>query len=57
MSQNQVVDLALQIAQGVVEHEVENMPDLAVGVIRAALDEGTFDAFRARYSGKLELRA
>ncbi len=25
--------------------------------IRAALDEGSFDAFRARYSGKLELRA
>ena len=38
-AERQVVDLALQIAQRVVEHEVENMPDLAVGVIRAALDE------------------
>jgi flagellar assembly protein FliH len=38
-AERQVVDLALQIAQKVVEHEVENMPDLAVGVIRAALDE------------------
>jgi flagellar assembly protein FliH len=38
-AERQVVDLALQIAQKVVEHEVENMPDLAVGVIRSALDE------------------
>jgi flagellar assembly protein FliH len=38
-AERQVVDLALQIAQKVVEHEVENMPDLAVNVIRAALDE------------------
>ena len=38
-AERQVVDLALQIAQRVVEHQVENMPDLAVGVIRAALDE------------------
>ena len=38
-AERQVVDLALQIAQRVVEHEVENMPDLAVGVIRGALDE------------------
>jgi flagellar assembly protein FliH len=38
-AERQVVDLALQIAQKVVEREVENMPDLAVGVIRAALDE------------------
>jgi flagellar assembly protein FliH len=38
-AERQVVDLALQIAQKVVEHEVENMPDLAVGIIRAALDE------------------
>ena len=35
----QVVDLALQIAQKVVEREVENMPDLAINVIRAALEE------------------
>jgi flagellar assembly protein FliH len=38
-AERQVVDLALQIAQKVVEREVENMPDLAVNVIRAALDE------------------
>jgi flagellar assembly protein FliH len=38
-AERQVVDLALQIAQKVVEREIENMPDLAVGVIRAALDE------------------
>jgi flagellar assembly protein FliH len=38
-AERQVVDLALQIAQRVVEHDVQNMPDLAVGVIRAALDE------------------
>jgi flagellar assembly protein FliH len=38
-AERQVVDLALQIAQRVVEHEVENIPDLAVGVIRSALDE------------------
>jgi flagellar assembly protein FliH len=34
-----VVDLALQIAAKVVEREVENMPDLAINVIRAALEE------------------
>jgi flagellar assembly protein FliH len=38
-AERQVVDLALQIAQKVVEKEVENMPDLAVGVIRSALEE------------------
>lgn len=38
-AERQVVDLALQIAEKVVEREVENMPDLAVNVIRAALDE------------------
>jgi flagellar assembly protein FliH len=38
-AERQVVDLALQIAQKVVEREVENMPDLAVSVIRAALEE------------------
>jgi flagellar assembly protein FliH len=38
-AERQVVDLALQIAQKVIEHEVENMPDLAVNVIRSALDE------------------
>lgn len=38
-AERQVVDLALQIAQKVVEREVENMPDLAVNVIRAALEE------------------
>jgi flagellar assembly protein FliH len=38
-AERQVVDLALQIAQKVIEREVENMPDLAVGVIRAALGE------------------
>jgi flagellar assembly protein FliH len=38
-AERQVVDLALQIAQKVVEREVENMPDLAINVIRAALDE------------------
>jgi flagellar assembly protein FliH len=38
-AERHVVDLALQIAQRVVEHEIENMPDLAVNVIRAALDE------------------
>jgi flagellar biosynthesis/type III secretory pathway protein FliH len=38
-AERQVVDLALQIAQRVVEREVENMPDLAVNVIRAALEE------------------
>ncbi|HYY87978.1 MAG TPA: FliH/SctL family protein, partial [Chloroflexota bacterium] len=38
-AERQVVDLALQIAQKVVEHEVENIPELAVGVIRAALEE------------------
>jgi flagellar biosynthesis/type III secretory pathway protein FliH len=38
-AERQVVDLALQIAQKVIEREVENMPDLAVGVIRAALEE------------------
>ena len=38
-AERQVVDLALQIAQKVVEREVENMPDLAVNIIRAALEE------------------
>jgi len=38
-AERQVVDLALQIAQKVVEREVENMPDLAVNVISAALEE------------------
>jgi flagellar assembly protein FliH len=38
-AERQVVDLALQIAQKVVEREVENMPELAVTVIRAALEE------------------
>lgn len=38
-AERQVVDLALQIAQKVVEREVENMPDMAVNVIRAALEE------------------
>jgi flagellar assembly protein FliH len=38
-AERQVVDLALQIAQKVVERELENMPDLAINVIRAALEE------------------
>lgn len=38
-AERQVVDLALQIAAKVVEREVENMPDLAVNVIRSALEE------------------
>jgi flagellar biosynthesis/type III secretory pathway protein FliH len=38
-AERQVVDLSLQIAQKVVEREVENMPDLAVSVIRSALEE------------------
>lgn len=38
-AERQVVDLALQIAHKVIEREVENMPDLAVNVIRAALEE------------------
>ena len=38
-AERQVVDLALQIAQKVVEREVENMPDMAINVIRAALEE------------------
>ncbi|MDQ3809385.1 MAG: FliH/SctL family protein, partial [Chloroflexota bacterium] len=38
-AERQVVDLAQQIAQKVVEREVENIPDLAVGVIRSALQE------------------
>lgn len=38
-AERQVVDLALQIAAKVVEREVENMPDLAVNVIRGALEE------------------
>jgi flagellar biosynthesis/type III secretory pathway protein FliH len=38
-AERQVVDLALQIAQKVIEREVENIPDLAVNVIRAALEE------------------
>ncbi len=38
-AERQVVDLALQIAHKVIEREVENMPDLAINVIRAALEE------------------
>ncbi|GAC1319220.1 MAG: hypothetical protein NVSMB2_14430 [Chloroflexota bacterium] len=38
-AERQVVDLALQIAQKVVEREVENLPDLAVNVIHGALEE------------------
>jgi flagellar assembly protein FliH len=38
-AERQVVDLSLQIAAKVVEREVENMPDLAVRVIRSALEE------------------
>jgi flagellar biosynthesis/type III secretory pathway protein FliH len=38
-AERQVVDLALQIAQKVVEREVENIPDMAINVIRAALEE------------------
>jgi flagellar biosynthesis/type III secretory pathway protein FliH len=38
-AERQVVDLALQIAQKVIEREIENMPDLAINVIRAALEE------------------
>jgi flagellar assembly protein FliH len=38
-AERQVVDLALQIAQKVVEREIENIPDLAVNVIRGALEE------------------
>ena len=38
-AERQVVDLALQIAQKVIEREVENIPDLAVNVIRSALEE------------------
>jgi flagellar biosynthesis/type III secretory pathway protein FliH len=38
-AEREVVDLALQIAQKVVEREVENIPDLAINVIRAALEE------------------
>jgi flagellar assembly protein FliH len=38
-AERQVVDLALQIAQKVVERELENMPDMAVNVIRGALEE------------------
>ena len=38
-AERQVVDLALQIAAKVVEREMENMPDLAVNVIRSALEE------------------
>jgi flagellar biosynthesis/type III secretory pathway protein FliH len=38
-AEREVVDLALQIAQKVIEREVENMPDLAINVIRAALEE------------------
>ena len=50
-AERQVVDLALQIAQKVVEREVENMPDLAVNVIRAALEEmDTRTATRIRVS-------
>lgn len=38
-AERQVVDLALQIAQKVVEREVENLPDMAVNIIHAALEE------------------
>jgi flagellar biosynthesis/type III secretory pathway protein FliH len=38
-AERQVVDLALQIAQKVVEREIENMPDLAVNIVRGALEE------------------
>jgi flagellar assembly protein FliH len=38
-AERQVIDLALQIAGKVVEREVENMPDMAINVIRAALEE------------------
>jgi flagellar assembly protein FliH len=38
-AERQVGDLALQIAQKVVEREIENMPDLAINVIRSALEE------------------
>jgi flagellar assembly protein FliH len=38
-AERQVVDLALQIAQKVVEREIQNIPDMAVHVIRAALEE------------------
>ena len=38
-AERQVIDLALQIAQKVVEREIENMPDLAVNVVRGALEE------------------
>jgi flagellar biosynthesis/type III secretory pathway protein FliH len=38
-AERQVVDLALQIAQKVVEREIENIPDLAVHVVHAALEE------------------
>jgi flagellar assembly protein FliH len=38
-AERQVVDLSLQIAAKVVEREVENMPDMAVSVIRSALEE------------------
>jgi flagellar biosynthesis/type III secretory pathway protein FliH len=38
-AERQVVDLALQIAAKVVEREVENMPDMAINIIRAALEE------------------
>jgi len=38
-AERQVVDLALQIAQKVLEREIENMPDMAVNIVRAALEE------------------
>lgn len=38
-AERQVVDLSLQIAGKVIEREVENMPDMAINVIRAALEE------------------
>jgi flagellar biosynthesis/type III secretory pathway protein FliH len=38
-AEREVIDLALQIAGKVVEREVENMPDMAINVIRAALEE------------------
>jgi len=50
-AERQVVDLALQIAQKVIEREVENMPDLAITIIRAALEEmDTRTAVRVRVS-------
>src|SRR3989440_12958882 len=38
-AERQVVDLSLQLAGKAVEREVENMPDMAINVIRAALEQ------------------